>query len=202
MKYEMKNIAGERYGKLVAINPIKNKKTKKGSYYWLCKCDCGNYKEIAQNNLHSGHTRSCGCLLGDKHNNVRNKNKRIYNIYLNMIARCYNKNNISYKNYGAKGITICDEWKENCEAFYIWSIENGYQDNLTIDRINVNGNYEPSNCRWATRLQQANNTTQNRFITYKGETHTLAEWSRILGIYQQKLRYRIDNWGLEKAFNK
>lgn len=131
------------------------------------------------------------------------KHTRIYNVWAGIKARCYNPNNKSYKDYGGRGIIMCDEWKNGFINFKNWAISNGYNDNLTIDRINVNGDYEPSNCRWATKKEQCNNRTTNKFITYKNEIHTLAEWSEIVGIKYKCLHKRIKyfNWSIEKAFN-
>ncbi|MBR6613178.1 MAG: hypothetical protein IKK84_00235 [Clostridia bacterium] len=119
-----------------------------------------------------------------------------------MKARCYNKNVERYKNYGGRGIKVCDEWRDDFMAFYQWAIKNGYQDSLTLDRKNVNGDYEPSNCRWVTKETQANNTTRNHYISYKGETKTIAEWARVKGIPYKALFKRInDGWEVEKALN-
>ena len=124
------------------------------------------------------------------------------NIWRAMKERCYNSKCEAYHNYGGRGIIVCDEWLHNFKAFYDWSITNGYRDDLTIDRIDVNGNYEPSNCRWVTRLTQANNQRTNHLITYKGETHTMAEWAKIKHISYGALRQRLyRKWSIEKALN-
>ncbi len=128
---------------------------------------------------------------------------RIKKIYNHMKGRCYCKTDHKYKNYGARGIKICDEWLENFDNFYKWALENGYKDNLTIDRINNNGNYEPSNCRWATPEQQANNRTTSHYYTYKGVTKTIAEWSKETGIKWETLYWRIKhNYTPEKVMKK
>ena len=108
-----------------------------------------------------------------------------------MKKRCYNENSKSYKSYGERGIIICKEWLNDFINFYNWSIKNGYADNLSIDRIDVNGNYEPNNCRWATQKEQANNTRRNRYLTYKGETHTISEWSDIFNLKSGTIRARL-----------
>ena len=129
---------------------------------------------------------------------------RIYRIYTNMKQRCNNPNNHKYKRYGGRGIAICPEWNNphGLKAFYDWAMANGYSDNLTLDRIDVNGNYEPSNCRWTTNKIQSNNRTNNDIITYNGETHTLSEWGNILGINRGTLWSRLYclNYPIEKAF--
>ena len=119
---------------------------------------------------------------------------RIYSIYLGMKNRCYNKNEKAYLNYGARGITICDEWLDKDSgftAFLNWAFSNGYSDNLTIDRIDVNGNYEPSNCRWADKYTQANNKRTNKYFIHNGIKKTMTEWSRELNIPYTAIQYRL-----------
>ena len=129
---------------------------------------------------------------------------RIDVIYKDIIARCYNPNNNRYNIYGARGITICDEWKNNKESFFKWAYDNWYKENLSIDRIDVNKGYSPDNCRWATPKQQANNRSSNRLITINGETHTMAEWGDIKGIGLKNIWNRINSlgWSEEDAVNK
>ena len=128
---------------------------------------------------------------------------RIYRIYNNMIVRCFNQNARSYQDYGGRGITVCDKWSHNFQAFYDWAMANGYADNLTLDRIDVNGNYEPLNCRWATKKEQANNTRRNRMITYNNKTQTIKQWADEYGINYPKLKDRINklHWTIERALN-
>lgn len=120
---------------------------------------------------------------------------KLYRVWSTMKERCYNPNHIKYKNYGARGITICDEWKNSFKAFRDWAYANGYEEGLSIDRIDNNKNYEPSNCRWATMTQQANNKSTNRLIEIDGETHTMTEWSRISGIKAQTIWARLVKYG-------
>lgn len=117
-----------------------------------------------------------------------NRRKKLRNILNNMKCRCYNPDVIAFKYYGAKGVTICDEWLNDFEQFYFWSLENGYQENLTIDRIDVNGNYEPSNCRWVTSKKQANNRTSNIYVDCYGEKLTAAEAASKYNINVTRLR--------------
>lgn len=125
---------------------------------------------------------------------------RIYNIWKSMQQRCKNPNSINYKNYGAKGVLVCKEWSDNFEAFRDWAMANGYNDNLTIDRINVNGNYEPENCRWVSYKEQANNKSNNRLVEFKGEIHTLGEWSSITGVKLSTIWARLQRgWSIEKT---
>ena len=181
------DLTGQKFGRLTAISLSHiDKYTHR---MWLCECDCGKFKIVRANDLKRGKTKSCGCLKGNikfgtyKHRpRIGLLNKRISSILSGMRQRCYNKNNKSYKNYGGRGISICDEWLYSTITFQDWAYANGYEDSLTIDRIDVNGNYCPENCKWADRRAQANNRTNNRLITYNGETHTLSEWLRILGL--------------------
>ena len=120
-------------------------------------------------------------------------NTRLYNIWDKMKARCNKQNNQDYSRYGGRGITVCPEWLSDFKQFYNWAMNIGYQDNLTIDRIDVNGNYEPSNCRWATIKQQANNRRTSHFITIDNETLSLAEWANKVGLDRSTLQKRIDS---------
>lgn len=129
------------------------------------------------------------------------KNSKVYNIWCAMKERCNNPNNKRYDRYGARGITICKEW-ENFEKFYEWCINNNYKDGLTIDRINNDGNYEPSNCRFATRKEQNRNYSRNHNITFNGETHCIKEWSEITGVKPATILYRLNSGkSLEKVFS-
>lgn len=126
---------------------------------------------------------------------------KLYNVWNTMRDRCYNKNNKRYKDWGGRGIAVCDEWRNDFMNFYNWAYENGYNENLTIDRIDNNKGYEPSNCRWVTRKQQARNRRSNINFTYNGETHCIVEWCELLGLKPKTVYQRIHyyNWSIEKA---
>lgn len=196
------DLTGQKFGRLIVIEYKQNGK-------WLCKCDCGNEKVVRGDSLKQGLTLSCGCLhknivkLTCKKNFLKHgmSKTRINNIWFNILSRCYNEKSNNYKNYGARGIKICKEWKENFVAFYNWAIKNGYQDNLTIDRIDNNGNYEPSNCRWVSQKIQQNNKRNNHLITYKDKTYTLSKWAEIKNIKISTLAMRLNHqsWSIEKA---
>jgi hypothetical protein len=132
------------------------------------------------------------------------KGTRLYRIWKVMKTRCYNKNFYKYPRYGGRGIIVCEEWKTNFVAFRDWALRNGYADNLTIDRIDNNGNYEPLNCRWATNKVQSNNRSSCRLITYNGETHNITEWGEKLGINPLVLGARITRykWDIQRAFTQ
>ena len=120
------------------------------------------------------------------------RTKRLTNIYSMMKQRCYNTNSQNFKYYGGKGVSVCDEWRNNSQAFYDWAMTHGYKDGLTLDRIDNDGNYEPSNCRWVTMKEQDNHRSNNVILTLNGESHTIPEWSEILGIKQHVIRNRIN----------
>lgn len=195
------DIKGNRYGKLTVISRADSKKRNAGGSRtrWNCKCDCGNMVVVDGDHLKSGHSKSCGCIT-KKHGMF---GTRIYNIWSSMKDRCFNKKHDAYKNYGGRGITVCPEWME-FQPFYEWAMASGYADDLTLDRKDVNGNYEPSNCRWATDIEQHNNTRTNRYIEFNGETHTMAEWAKITGINYQTLRTRLDRykWSIERSLTE
>lgn len=198
-------IINKKFGKLFVIKKS-CEKASNGEYKYECLCDCGKKTNVKGSNLKNGNTKSCGCsrnMINAKlSKGYRKNNIRLYNIWASIRQRCYYKKSKQYKDYGGRGIKICDEWLNNFVEFELWAKQNGYKENLTIDRINVDGNYEPSNCRWVTMKEQNNNKRNNRYIEYNNEIHTLSEWSDILGFSQQKLKYRLDNWDLESAFSK
>lgn len=183
-----KDLTGKQFGYLTVLKRVGYSETSH-SALWECKCKCGNIKIVLGNDLTYGHTKSCGCQKGKI---IHGKgNTRLYRIYNNIKQRCYNSKNVWYKNYGNRGIKICNEWLSDFMNFYNWAINNGYKDDLTIDRIDVNGNYEPTNCRWATRQQQQNNRRLNHYFTYNNETHTGSEWARIIGVEPKFLYGRL-----------
>ncbi|MCL6479319.1 MAG: AP2 domain-containing protein [Peptococcaceae bacterium] len=199
------DMSGEKYGRLTCLQAT-GETTKNRSALWLCICDCGNMTIVSRDSLRKGNTRSCGCLFREinrkkplKHGLTMNKERlRLYNIWSAMKARCQNPNNSTYHSYGGRGIKVCDEWLE-FKPFYEWAISNGYNDGLTIDRRDNNGNYEPSNYRWVTPKEQSKNTRRNHPISYNGQTKLLSEWSKELGIDIPLLIWRLRKWGIEKA---
>lgn len=194
MTLDLKN---KRFGKLVAIEPCG--KSKNGAILWRCLCDCGNETVVTSSNLNSGSTMSCGCLYHDGTNKKSYKhglsNDRIHRIWRGMKGRCGNPNCKSFKNYGGRGITVCNEWKNDFANFYNWSMENGYSDDKSIDRIDVNGNYEPSNCRWTDIDTQSNNRRNNHYLEIEGKRLTITQWSRISGIDRKTITDRIIRFG-------
>lgn len=186
-----RDLRGQRFGRLTVLEFVP---TEGYRSYWKCMCDCGNIITVAGKRLGNGHTQSCGCLRKEqaakrlyKHGM---RNSRLYRIWSKMKERCCNHNISGYKDYGGRGITVCEEWKNDFQAFYDWAMSNGYDDNLTIDRIDNNGNYEPLNCRWVGIEIQARNKRNNVYVEYNGEIITLTEASKLSGISLGTLHLR------------
>ena len=183
------DLTGQKFGRLTVIRLL-DERTKNGGKKYLCRCDCGTEKVVQQGHLRSGAIKSCGCLLRETtiaRNKVEKRkhglmNTKLYAVWRSMKQRCFDENSSSYFRYGGRGITVCDEWKDDFQAFYDWSMANGYREGLSIDRIDVNGNYEPGNCRWATMKKQANNRTNNTIVEYNGVSKTLSEWAEFYNI--------------------
>lgn len=204
----IKDLSGKRFGNLqvLSLAPKSGRGTR-----WLCQCDCGNKTIVARNNLVYGNTKSCGCLVGKANSRKKygeksiqkedSQTKRLYQIWQGMKARCYNKNNKDYKYYGKLGVSICSEWKDNFEEFYYWSMANGYKENLTIDRINNDKGYSPDNCRWVEQSEQKGNRRNVKMYEYNGESASLAEWARKMGISYKTLYARIhrNGYSIKKA---
>lgn len=195
---------GETFGYWQVIKETENRKV-------LCKCECGTEKEVLKRHLLSGASKSCGCLKNQmasermKENNPckrkHNMHKsRLYGIWSNMKHRCNNTNDIHYQYYGGRGISVCEEWQEFI-PFKEWAMNNGYDDNLTLDRVDCDGNYEPTNCRWLTIQKQQYNKRDNHLLTYNGKTQTLTEWADERGIKRNTLDARINrsHWSIGRA---
>lgn len=196
------SLVGKKFGELTVINYA-------GHGKWNVICSCGTQKQVGTHPLKSGQTISCGCVQR-KHlleSNITHgkSNTRLFRVWCGMKRRCYDKNNPEYKRYGKRGIIVCEEW-QGFEPFYEWAMANGYNPNAkrgecTIDRIDFNGNYEPSNCRWVNNTTQQNNKRNNHCLEFNGKTQTLAQWSREIGISIYTLSKRINEhgWTIERA---
>lgn len=197
------DMTGIKYGRLTALKRVENSKH---NTMWLFRCECGNEIVTTGYAVRSGHTTSCGCFLSETTASLKYSHgmarTRIYKIYQKIKGRCYKETDKAYAKYGGRGIGICEAWlgDNGFENFFEWSIQNGYADELSIDRIDVNGNYEPSNCRWVDAVVQANNRRNNRRITCEGQTKTMAEWSKITGVSSATICTRLNNgWSIKEA---
>ena len=191
-------LVGRRFGRLVVIS--EQSRNKWGQVIWECLCDCGNKTTPLGMSLKNGNTKSCGCLSKDVPHHITHGMSRtpIYRVWASIIGRCYSKTHTSYINYGGRGITVCGRWMQ---------FENFYADmgerpkGLTIERIDNGKGYYPDNCKWATRKDQARNTRRNRLVSYGGKKQCLIEWAEELGISQYALKYRLDRYPPQIAFN-
>ena len=197
------DLTGQRFGRLLVLRPSHTDKWQ--NWHWLCLCDCGASHTVQTGCLRRGISRSCGCLQreevrGNKHGQTHGmSNSPEYKSWVSMGVRCFNKTTDYYHNYGGRGITVCPEWRESFEAFYR---DMGPRLSLghTIDRIDNDGNYEPGNCRWATRKQQSRNTRQLHILTFNNESHCITEWAKRTGMNYLTLVSRIRRgWATERA---
>ena len=191
----VKDLTGQRFGTLVVVNFQPN--DKRGAY-WLCQCDCGNITIARGSSLTQGRTTSCKCVRndrfkGNRYNRTHNQSKtRLYSIWQGIKARCYYDKTECFERYGGRGITVCDEWRDSFEAFRDWALVNGYSDNLTIERKDNDGNYEPSNCAWATTKEQASNRRSNIIVEHEGAEYTLLQLSERLNMSYGMLSARYE----------
>ena len=208
------DLTGKKFGRLTVR--CRSPRIEYGKRFWICDCECGGVVEHETGHLNSKQgPKSCGCLQkeiagqtaksnakwnGDSKNE---KSQRLYHIWCAMRNRCESNSNIHYNEYGGRGITVCKEWHD-WMIFKDWSLNHGYKDDLTIDRIDTNGNYEPNNCRWVTQKEQANNTRSNKYLTYKGRTQTLSQWCEELGLdyFRTKARLNTCGYSVEDAFEQ
>lgn len=187
------DLTGQRFGKLVVIKEVGKLN---GYTAWLCKCDCGNEKVVRTNSLRSGSTKSCGCGMDHaRRNNAKFypheiRIHKLYQVWYGMVDRCKNPKHKFYHRYGGRGIYVCDQWKEY-EPFARWALKSGYKEGLSIDRIDNDGNYEPSNCRWVTMKKQHNNTSQCKFYTINGVRKSVSEWAEEYGICHGLVLHRL-----------
>lgn len=192
------DLTGKKYNHLTVIKL--DHVGKRGVGYWLCQCDCGNKKVVNGHAMKNGSIKACGCLQGSLLK-YQYSNKKIYKKWQHMISRCNNSKDISFKNYGGRGIKVCNEWLEY-DNFAKWSLENGFKEGLELDRIDVNGDYEPNNCRYITQLENRRNKRRTLKYEYNGQEMTLKEISELIGVAYATLwkRIKVDKMPLEKAF--
>lgn len=207
-KNRIHDLTGNKYGLLTVIG-LDDTKTRKT--YWVCQCDCGNIKTVRSDSLLCGAIKSCGCLKKkqDRINLAKNHSHkmsgtRIYAIWQGMKSRCNNPHDTKYHRYGGRGIKVCQSWSDSFEAFYKWAVESGYSEELTIDRIDNDSNYEPNNCKWSTNREQCRNRSTNVNITIGNSKRTLTEWCEIFGLDSKVIFARYERNGfqsIDKLFN-
>lgn len=198
----IKDLSGQRFGRLVVVRDS-GRRTKHRNVIFECLCDCGNATLVSGGSLTSGKVKSCGCYRVDVAKEFRHdptthghSDERLYTVWTSMKQRCYCPSAVRFEHYGARGIVVCDEWLNDYESFRKWALDSGYDETkpkgeCTLDRIDVNGNYEPLNCRFVSSQEQNLNKTNNIQITYNGLTQTASEWAAILGISASTIRSRF-----------
>lgn len=196
-----KDLVGLKFNSLT-VNSFSHQ-GKNWTLFWNCVCDCGNASVVASRDLVSNHTKSCGCIRkGKNHKNTHNMtNTKIYDCWHKMKSRCTNKNAKNFKDYGGRGITIFEDWKNSFESFYEWACVSGYNENLTIDRINNEEGYYPENCRWVDMKTQQNNRRSNVYLKRNGEIKSATQWAEELGIKADILRIVFNNRHLLELFD-
>lgn len=210
--YRDENWIGQKFGRLTiqGYETVRVRDHVFGKF--VVKCDCGSTRLVTPNKLLTGHTNSCGCAKIERCKDMTMKyrikhggrHERLYRIWHGMMGRCYNRNNKDYKNWGGRGIIICGEWKTDYAAFRSWAMSNGYSDNLTIDRIDVNGDYAPDNCRWIPLAEQGRNRRDTHMFQYGGKVRCISEIAVIAGVkYQTLYKWAIrEGLPLDEALKK
>lgn len=187
------DLTGMTFGKLKAIEMDRNFQSNDGQFKWKCKCDCGAITYVTTRNLISGVTKSCGCIKFNPNSpyKIDKVFKKLLVVWTGMKKRCGNPNYEHYDIYGGRGIVVCREW-QSFKPFYKWALSNGYSTGLQIDRINTNGNYEPSNCRWVTPKENSQNKRNNKYITINGETKLISQWAKEADVTTKTINDRIE----------
>jgi hypothetical protein len=195
------DLTGERFGRLTCIKIAR--KSKNRHILWLCKCDCGNEVTVFASNLKRGNTISCGCYHKERDSEshiIHSQSKtRLYSIWIGMKKRCFNRNTKAYEYYGGRGIKVCEDWLDFTK-FHDWAKNNGYNDGLSLERINVEKDYEPENCKWIPFEEQAKNTRRNVFLSFNNKRMTISDWAKEMKMSTSILRFRLKHgWTVEKS---
>ena len=198
-------LEGQRFGRWTVIEQCGV--DHRGEKMYRCQCDCGNISVVRSSNLRDGRSSSCGCfaneLVSKRSKTHGMTDTRLFRIWSGIKRRCFTTTDYHYKWYGARGISMCDEWKNSFQIFYNWAISNGYREDLSIDRVDNNGNYEPSNCRWITHAEQMRNQGKNIMLTYNGKTLCAMDWSKETGMSDATIRWRKKHgWSDERTLTE
>lgn len=203
------DLTGKRFGRLTVLKMAS--RDKKGRIRWLCICECGNFRCVYPNHLKSGATQSCGCLsrefrtlrghnskIGERTRKHGDFGTKLYGVWAGMKRRCQNPNTKHYKDYGGRGIEVCKEWQKY-EVFKRWALATGYNEGLSIERMDVDGDYCPSNCKWIPLKEQPNNTRRTVRLEYQGELYTLKEIAEMTGLKRRTIKGRYERgWSVEE----
>lgn len=204
------DLTGQRFGRLLVLEPA----ARRNGVIWRCRCDCGAEHQVRAGHLRGGNIMSCGCLAREttaatsrKYAHLKvthgRSHTRLDEAYKNMLRRCYDETNKRFAQYGGRGIRVFEGWLRDKPSFFTWALANGYGPGLTIERKDVNGNYEPGNCCWIPMARQQANTTRSRFLEWNGRRQTVADWSRELGVGYRALQNRVGrNWPVERIFTQ
>lgn len=200
------NLLNQKFGRLTVIDSAPPRNNKNKTRMWKCQCECGNIIIVDESHLLDGHTKSCGCIRGESRITHGHSGTRIYSIYKHMLTRCYNPDADNYKDYGYRGIYVCDEWKNDVNEFVTWAYANGYHDPLpgepkkewlSIERVDVNGPYAPWNCIWIKRYKQAENTRANKYIYDGNNIFKYFEFCRYYDVDEHFISHRVyAGWSL------
>lgn len=197
---KFEDLTGKRFGYWIVIERAAN--NEHGGVRWRCRCDCGNERIVGAQALKRGTSKSCGCHKNDYNRVHGGKGTRLYEIWRHMRYRCENPKNQAYEKYGARGITVCEEWHDFAE-FRRWALANGYEDSLSIDRIDNDKGYRPDNCRWATSKTQMNNRRTCNVLEFGGEKLSISQWAEKVGIPRSTLLNRIKRgWSIERTLTE
>lgn len=206
---KIRDLKSQKFGRLSVLYDTGERRHRQA--VWHCRCDCGNEVDVTGNDLIRGHTKSCSCYKRERAAEVhtvhgasqRGEWHPVYLTWRAMLQRCENPHSVQYYNYGGRSITVCPEWHD-AEKFISWALANGWEKGLTLDRINNNGNYEPDNCRWTTRKEQAWNKRNNHLIIFNGKAQPMSQWAEEINISLQTLSSRINqrNWSIERALTE
>lgn len=191
-----KDMIGRRFNRLTVIG-LDTSERKDPSRMFVCQCDCGNITTVRYTRLVRGEIKSCGCLSKDNHYKIHGQSHtRLYRIWSKMLRRCGDENDKQFRYYGGRGITVCDEWRNDFVTFATWAHHNGYNDKLTLDRIDVHQGYTPDNCRWATYATQSRHRSDTKLYTYNGDTMVLTDFAAKYGFNAETLRQRVVDYGM------